>query len=206
MPGQSSTADVMGFLTLQELASRAVCIENPTPSGCRRGSVFDEASGSDTQQRIIPSMNFTCNGFVTEWTIGAESSNGALFPELQIWRQNSPSGGGVYTLRSSTVLNSDHCQNGLSEISENVFSCTLLSPVQFHESDTLGIFQPRKSKSQYLVLYESPGPLNYVREPGSNDIFSTTGRTSELQPLVAVEVETRTYTCKSNLYLINVNL
>ena len=148
-------------------------------------------------------MNFTCNGLVTEWTVGADTSNQNSFPELQIWYQTSPSiAGGVYTLRSSTALESEFCRNGLNEIVENVFSCTLLSPIQIHESDTLGIFQPRQSRSQYSILYNSPGPLNYVRQPGSNDNFSTIGGISDFrQPLVAVKVEIR----KSNLYL-NVHL
>lgn len=159
----------------------------------------DVAVGRTSQQRIIPSMNFTCNGFVTEWTVGAETSNHNSFPKLQIWYQTSPSIGGVYTLRSSTALESEFCRNGLNEIVENVFSCILLSPIQIHESDTLGIFQPRRSRSQYSILYNNPGPLNYVRLPGSNDIFNTTGGISDLrQPLVAVKVEIR----KSNLYLI----
>ena len=42
----------------------------------------------DRRQQISPEMNFTCNGTITKWIIGASffDVNRHLYPELQVWR------------------------------------------------------------------------------------------------------------------------
>ena len=42
------------------------------------------------RQQITPAINFTCDGMITKWIIGAvwrgQFSEESLYPELQVWR------------------------------------------------------------------------------------------------------------------------
>ena len=58
---------------------------------------------SNRAQRIIPSLNFTCDGAISKWIIRAEwNGGGTAFPDLQLWRSSSENG--VYTKVGNTTL------------------------------------------------------------------------------------------------------
>ena len=53
--------------------------------------VYTSIRTHQRQQRIIPGINFTCNGTLTKWIIGAQSTvteaTNPQYPQLQIWRR-----------------------------------------------------------------------------------------------------------------------
>ena len=146
----------------------------------------------DQQQRIIPHINFTCDGSITKWIVGAKwdaSGQRVHFPDLQVWRST---GENVYTRVGSTTL------NFASESATGIYEFTPSEPVEFHNGDILGIFQPSNSNSRLRLFYEeNNGPTNYYEETHNNDVdppsdtFTITeGMTSTQNdlPLITVEI------------------
>ena len=152
----------------------------------------------DQQQRIIPSINFTCNGSITKWIVAAKWENGGrhtYFPELQIWR----AGTFRYVKIGSSTL------SATSESQSNVYEHVPSSPLPFQE-DFLGIFQPDRDTSRLRAYYiDKIGPPNYYYDPNSDNpplgIFlfpSSSTSNQDDQPLVAVEI--------SKLLLLNLTV
>ena len=58
------------------------------------------------RQQITPAINFTCDGMITKWIIGADwrgqFSEESLYPELQVWRNI---GNDVYLKINGTFIN-----------------------------------------------------------------------------------------------------
>ena len=55
---------------------------------------------ADNAQYIIPELNFSCNGTVTQWKVGLEAGGGGKSVNLQIWRSV---GAGEYTSVTEVV-------------------------------------------------------------------------------------------------------
>ena len=144
------------------------------------------------QQRIIPHINFTCNGSITKWIVGADwvgmGANRVHFPNLQVWRSTGVVN--VYTRVGSTTL------SFASENTTGIYEFTPSQPVEFRNGDILGIFQPSDSRSRLRLYYENNGPTNYYEETGNNvvepplDTFTITEGTSTQNdlPLITVEI------------------
>ena len=108
----------------------------------------------DNQQRLFPDITFTCNGSITNWIIGASVGIGALFPELQIWRNT---GGASFTKEVFSLI------SNVTVINNNVVEFTPNPPLEFQEGDILGVYQPLSDDSALVVYYQvSGGPVNYA--------------------------------------------
>ena len=147
------------------------------------------------QQRIIPSIAFRCNGFITKWIVAARwrsDEDRVYFPELQIWRATAATGW-YRKINASTF-------SATAENASNVYEYTPSSPLPFQEGDFLGIFQPSRAASRLRVYYiNNVGPPNYYYDPDDLNLnvntppigrFLISDRTSAQndQPLVAVEI------------------
>ncbi len=140
------------------------------------------------QQRVIPDMNFTCNGYITKWTVVAQwDPQYASFPKLQIWRDN---GGNEYTLVNTTTLHFE------SEITSYMYEYLVEPPIQFKIGDVLGIFHPPEGSSRLSLYYETDnGPTeNYFLEgvdqyDSRTFAINTTGiSTDQDLPLITAEI------------------
>ena len=145
-------------------------------------------------QRIIPSLNFTCDGAISKWIIRAQwNRGGTAFPDLQIWR--SSSGNGVYTKVGNTTL------SATSWNSSSLYKLAVKPSLPFQRGDVLGIFQPSRQLSRLRIHYRtgSGNPRNFVFMPraASNvtepplESFTTTSSNVMVQsalPLVTVEI------------------
>ena len=144
-------------------------------------------------QRIIPNLNFSCDGAINKWIVRAEWNNsGTTFPDLQLWRLNS-SGNGVYNKIGNTTLYAS------SKNSSSLYELEVRPSLPFQRGDILGIFQPvgRRSRLRIQYVNSSGNPLNFVfRVNGSvteppSDTFATTSSNLTRQtvlPLVTVEI------------------
>ena len=106
------------------------------------------------QQRIIPMINFTCNGSIDKWIVAAkwdDKDDHTFFPQLQIWRR-SP-GTDMYTLVDSTPT------MGASENNSRIYEFVPSSRLQFQQGDILGVFNPDNPR---LGIYyvDRIGPAN----------------------------------------------
>ena len=106
------------------------------------------------RQQITPDMNFTCDGMITKWIVGANwGSSASFYPELQVWRNI---GNDVYQKINGTVLNIG------TESSNRIYEYENFSPIPFLAGDILGVFIPRAMLCKLRLRAEDGrGPLNY---------------------------------------------
>ena len=150
----------------------------------------------DKQQRIIPHINFTCDGAITKWIVAGKWNDGERhdwYPDLQIWRS---SGASMFTKVGNTTLQVE----GGSDIM-TYYEYNLTTPLDFQTGDVLGIFLPDKGKNRLRVYFQSGvGPQNYYEtlardavEPPS-DVFTLGTVLQNDIPLVAVEISKCVFT------------
>ena len=179
-----------------------MCGEYGGVSKCAEGfaSLFhiDRAKGNtdlnteDSQQVLIPDINFTCNGTITKWIFGAKwEGNSAAFTELQILRR-TPIPDSIYTDRMYTKVGSTAITVG-TENSSKVYEYLLSSPLAFQEGDILGYFQPTESKAEVnLYLENSERLTTYHTRPiidaqtAVEYIYSLNPRSNSKYPVIAV--------------------
>ena len=110
-----------------------------------------ELKTADKRQVVIPAINFSCNGTITSWIIGAEwrdNDNPEGYIELQIWRGSS--------LDQFQKVNGTLVTVG-SENESEVYE--IETSMEFQEGDILGYFQPKKDKSRLNLYLENSGRI-----------------------------------------------
>ena len=146
-----------------------------------------ELETEDRRQVVIPDINFSCNGTITRWKIGAKwEDDDRAYTELQIWRRTSTTNQYIKVNGTSIIVSGEND----SEVYE------LETSLAFQEGDVLGYFQPRDSRSQIdLYLENSERITTYHTQLGNNDltppatgaVFSTDGADDDDRyPLIAV--------------------
>lgn len=114
--------------------------------------VADYKTGNRIQ---FPDIKIECSGNLTEFTFGTRKRKGRgrnLYPELQIWRKESPSSSYTIGLTDGTP----------TKLSKNLYKYTLTTPIPVQHGDYLGIYQSDTKKSKLILYYqEYNGPSNY---------------------------------------------
>jgi len=152
----------------------------------------------DRQQRIIPHINFTCDGAITKWIVDGGWNDGGMrdwYPDLQIWRSN---GTNMFTKVGNTTL---RVEGGSDTVT--YYEYNLTTPLNFQAGDVFGIFQPDKGKNRLRMYFQSGvGPQNYYETLDNNDIVEpptdmfTLGTVFQNDlPLITVEI------CKLDYHL-----
>ena len=168
------------------------------PMECVHGFLKEDAltrialiRSHEQEQRVIPGINFTCNGTVTTWTIGLQirqlmSEEELKLPEVQIWRKLDEQSNldliDARSIRASELTSTSY---------PNVYEFTP-APLSFQAGDVLGLYQPATANSEVEVYYQfDGGPVNYVRDVRvfGVQIFSGNEADKDL-PLVAVNITT----------------
>ena len=112
---------------------------------------------------LIPDWNFTCNGTITGFLLGADirSSGVMLYPEVQIWRRTNPSS----TSREYMKVCSEEIRLDAGSFSPSgVLKYHLTNPFNFQAGDIFGIYQPIESDSIVRIYYndsDSTAPVAY---------------------------------------------
>ena len=102
----------------------------------------------DQRQQISPEMNFTCDGMITKWIIGADFiMNRDLYPEFQIWRNDRDR---VYT----KIHNTPMIQFSPS-LSDGAYVFNFLEPIPVRSGDILGILIPPGASSKLRLRSEA---------------------------------------------------
>ena len=172
-----SASPVRGFIGLNTLRREAVLL-------------YDSINEEAQQQRILPSMNFSCSGTISKWTFVARSQTGAgphnQYPLFQLWR---PNGTGIYRRVYESSITST-----LSDQSDfPVKGYIPNDPVPFEAGYILGVYQPQQSRRRLSVVHvdvdlSEDGYKNYHRNNVmSLEEFNTGSATAANDyPLVAV--------------------
>ena len=154
-----------------------------------------------SQQSLMPSLSFTCNGTLTALAFAAQVGLGTLLPELQVWRPAASNGSGPYT----KVFSTNQLQPR-ETIYPNVYVVQNLTH-KFHSGDVIGLHQPSRENSSLVLLYRDSGAatVSYrvARLATALSIFSLTqpGVLTDLGtlPLMGVQTsEIMTRTCIFN--------
>ena len=146
-----------------------------------------ELKTKEKRQVVIPDINFSCNGTITRWIVGAERKRGnpEAYTELQIWRRTSKTNQ-YMKVNGTSIMVSVKNDSEVYEVEASL---------DFQEGDVLGYFQPKRSKSKLdLYLENSERITTYHTELGNNltppatgELFSTDGASDDTRyPLIAV--------------------
>ena len=121
-----------------------------------------ELETKDRRQVVIPDINFSCNGTITRWIVGAEwKGNTNAYTELQIWRRISTTNQYMKVNGTNITVSG---QNS-SEVYE------LETSLAFQEGDVLGYFQPDRDISKLGLYLENSGQITtYHTLLGNNDL------------------------------------
>ena len=122
--------------------------------------------------RLIPDWNFTCNGTITSFMLGADIRstrrgmgdtirNVTQYPEVQIWRRtNSSSPVREYAIEWSEEVRLDAGYFSPS----GVLEYRLNNSFNFQAGDIFGVYQPRQSNSVVRIYYndnDNTAPVAY---------------------------------------------
>ena len=117
---------------------------------------------------IVPRLNFTCNGRITNIRVRISSdpdpdNTGTNFPYMQVWRQSPTTQ--LYSLVDQVQIQSSHLNTQLAYL-EAIISLTGNSRIQFLSGDVIGFYNP--SDSGYVIRdIQTPGYVFYVFEGSS---------------------------------------
>ena len=181
-----NTSPVCGFIGLNTLRREAVLL-------------YDSSNERAQQQRILPSINFSCNGTISKWTFVARSQTGRnhrQYPQFQLWRPDGtvePDGTGRYRRVYESSITST--LSGQSDFTVEEY--TPNNPVPFEAGYILGVYQPQQSRRRLSVVHvdvpRGYGYDNYHRDGDmmmSLEEFDTDGppmvKVGNIYPLVAV--------------------
>ena len=124
-------------------------------------NVQQEGNQSLIQNRtvIVPSLNFTCNGRITNIRVRIlnDSATGNNFPYIQVWRL-SPSSQ-LYTLTNQTQIQSSHLTQ-LTYLEANI-PLTGNNRIQFQSGDVIGFYNPSNSGYEIRDI-RTPGYMFYL--------------------------------------------
>ena len=117
--------------------------------------------------RLIPEMNFVCNGTITGYTavLRDQTLPRDQDPIIQVWRKNTSQFGSYYKTSPGIAIDSALCIGGLTEKSSGVFHCNLnqtRARVSVQAGDILGLYSPTRDNGDIAFTRVINGPTNYV--------------------------------------------
>ena len=140
------------------------------------------------RQQITPDINFTCNGMITKWIVGAlreYNVNYTAGPQLQLWRNTVND---TYTKIHETLVMSEAYNSSF------IYHYTGFSPIPFQAGDVLGIYVPSAGTTTLRLRFElGNGPLNHYIEDDKQTLSFEELKLSNLSsgvyyPLVSLEI------------------
>ena len=117
-------------------------------------SVGGRSVDTDAQQYIIPELNFSCNGTVTQWKVGLERGGNRQSVNLQIWRSVGP---GEYTRVTEVVYTKTVGNERIATVPVSM-SVMAGDMVGFYVPDEQ--LQPHTLPSVGLTMYTTGGSPN----------------------------------------------
>ena len=119
---------------------------------------FVSGTKLDDETRVMPGLNFTCDGNITSLLLGVDvrtvDGSRVEYPEVQVWRQ-SPSIDNSYTHEDQQRIQ----LSAAGDFSpDGVLQYNLTTPISFQSGDVLGVYQPEQADSVVRLFYiNDPG-------------------------------------------------
>ena len=192
--------------------------DDPVNAGnCTVGFVTDEdlnlrvsvATAIHNVQYVIPGLNFSCGGIITEWFLGAVVAGNAnqqrdLYPELQLWRASDIS-------NSTYIKVNNACLEGTSMIT-NLFTGLVNPPIRFQSGDFIGLFLPDASMGSAdgrlrVYFLQDFGPVNFEYPTSENtvNLLGSSMTVSQL-PLISLVIGNKIHYLVSLYGVVNVGV
>ena len=177
-------------------------LTNVTSQGSGKGADFNVVT------RLIPDLQFTCNGRITQFTVGGMIRSGQQQPKIQIWREQASQCGTYIKPVPDLSLNGSICDGGRTILSSGVNHCLLKEAFQLEvqQGDILGLELAPKRNGNFEFFFTNGGPRNYVFQNQLSSTGSTvlSSRASEVQeePQINIVVETALPTGWSSIVVI----
>ena len=143
---------------------------------------------------LIPGMNFTCNGKITNVTVGGQMLTGKKPNQrikLHIWKENATEPG-VYHKTEKTILLALNMCNRKKKLERYTCRITRVKQVSVEPGDILGIeVPPRNATDFHLYSVSAPGLTNYIFDgtdlPPTVNLCDRIDET-EVQPLIMLGI------------------
>ena len=175
------------------------CCTNGFPSRL----VYQVLFPTGPSTRLIPEMNFTCNGVIVGYTAALREQNGDQDPIIQVWRKIDTSQPISYrkTSQAGIAIDKALCVGGLTEIRSEVFHCTLnetTTRVRVQLGDILGLELPPGNNDDIILGFArtSRGPTNYVfnrQGLSSPAVLSRRNSVNQELPQITLEIGSGKY-------------
>ena len=141
--------------------------------------------------RLIPEMNFTCDGSIVGYTVaGVIIGN---HNEIQVWRErNGYSQPGVhYNKIASRQIIANLCTGGLKRIhsDEEVFHCNLITGISVQSGDILGLKLSHNSGLAFATATKAPTNYVFMERVSSPVALTNNNSSPELLPQITLEIK-----------------
>lgn len=149
--------------------------------------------------RLIPGMNFTCNGKIKKVTVGGvmRSVNKRMKPvRIKFWKESAIEPG-IYHKSEKTIvlmINNDMCNE---QNRQCMFQLMGKNRISVEPGDILGIEVPPRNMANFeLHSVPAPGLTNYIfNDTNPVDLYNRTNETVievQLQPLIMLRIDSGT--------------
>ncbi len=131
-------------------------------------------------------MRITCNGTLDGLSVAGETQGGGDYPILQIWRLTSPTSN-----HYERTLSEYEFPIGCTELSNNVWQCTVSPSINVEEGDIIGISLPTRLGSAFGIYFTSPSSFtSYILTSESVIRFPAPGSstTASVQPVLTLDI------------------
>ena len=122
--------------------------------------------------RVIPGLNFTCNGTIISAMVGVDvrtGSDGRVdYPQVDVWRADNSND----FFRIAPAVPRDVALNPGDFSPDGVLQYNLTNPASFQSGDFLGIYQPPSSDSIVRMYFDHDSSAPYAEfNNASNGFF-----------------------------------
>ena len=141
------------------------------------------------RQWIFPSLRFTCTATVTGW-IFTDTSQDVVCPSIEIWNDNTATPIETDYRRNVSLEPNDYAEP--ISLSQNVYSCSLLTPLAVDVGKVVG-FQTRSESpiSSVQLIDGGTSLVGYRREATStlfNTAFTLTSSSGQIPLIIPITV------------------
>lgn len=174
-------------MTLNKLCSASIGGESVSYTNGFPTRLVYRISSPASSTRLIPDMNFTCNGVIAGYrAAGIQGS-----PVIQVWRKN----GSLYSnTTAGIVIDGNLCKGGLEMCADlqddRVLCCDLnrtITNVPVQLGDILGLDLPRNSGLAFAAA--SRAPTNYIFGAETSSPLALSSNKQNILPQISLQIE-----------------
>ena len=140
----------------------ALCLTSEASVSCT--DCFGRGQSNSIETRLIPDLEFTCNGTIVGLTVLGRLREGTVDPKIQIWRRNEATEDAYY-IQGEIPINFTSCEEITQLSSGSTFHCRVNESLQITvESglDILGVELPSLEEQSFELFFTNGSQLQYV--------------------------------------------